>query len=121
MWSSRYGLAYLERSLFSLPRMVFTMDNDASRFIRTAKELFTWSAAREDLSHRIGVASKLLSISEADNAGLAATSRRIDDLFDNAGRFIDDGYMDGLTALSDKLREEIVAANVILDRLKVPE
>jgi hypothetical protein len=99
----------------------FAMDDNANRFIRVAKELFTWTAALGDLLHRIGEATRMSSISAADKLALIDSSKRISDLFNKAEQFIDDERTDDLIALSDQLRDEIVKANVILDRLKVPD
>jgi hypothetical protein len=96
--------------------------DDANRFIKIATELFTWGGALPALLRRIGEATKMPSISDADKMALAAASKRIADLFQQANKILDgDEKTDDLVGIADRLREEIVNANVVLDRLKVPD
>jgi hypothetical protein len=96
--------------------------DDANRFIKIAAELFTWGGALPALLRRIGEATEMPSIAVADKMALAAASKRIGDLFQQANKILDgDEKTDDLGGIADRLREEIVNANVALDRLKVPD
>jgi hypothetical protein len=61
------------------------------------------------------------SISDADKMALAATSKRIGDLFQKVEKALDAGNTNNLATIADELRDEVVKENVILDRLKVPD
>jgi hypothetical protein len=52
---------------------------------------------------------------------LANVTKRIGDLFEYANEILDSDELDKLTKITAQLREEVVRANVILDRLKVPD
>jgi hypothetical protein len=95
--------------------------NEANRFLIIANEVFTWGAALPALMRRIGEATKMPNIPDADKMALTSASKKIGDLFDKAGEAIDAGNNDDLAALADQLRDEVVKANIILDRLKVPD
>lgn len=95
--------------------------DDRNRFLKIASEIFTWGGALADLLRRIGEATRMPTISEDDKAVLIAASKRIGDLFQEANKALDGERTNDLTAIADQLREEIVKAKVILDRLKVPD
>jgi hypothetical protein len=95
--------------------------NEANRFLKIANEVFTWGAALPALMRRIGEATKMPNISDADKTALTNASKRIGDIFEKAGKAIDDGNNDDLAVLADQLRDEIVKANLTLDRLRVPD
>ena len=95
--------------------------DEASRFVKIAAEIFTWGSALPALLRRIGEATKTPSISDADKMMLAAISKRIGDLFRRVEKALDAGNTNNLATIADELRDEVVKANVILDRLKVPD
>jgi hypothetical protein len=96
--------------------------DDANRFIKIAAELFTWGGALPALLRRIGEATEMarsLTLTRwrlLPQANESATffSRQIKSL-------IVMKKTDDLVGITDRLREEIVNANVALDRLKVPD
>jgi hypothetical protein len=94
---------------------------DGERFLRIVKEMLTWGSASGDLFNRIGVAVRMPTTSESNKMDLANVSSRIGGLFYRAGEIMDGDDLDKLNALTDQLRHEVVSANVILDRLKVPD
>jgi hypothetical protein len=95
--------------------------NDANRFLKAATEYLMWSTALPTLYRRIGVATKMSTISDADKADLLAVNDRIKDLIQRAGKAVEAENADDLFAVANELRNEIVNANLILDRLKVPD
>jgi hypothetical protein len=95
--------------------------DEASRFVKIADEIFTWGGALPALLRRIGEATKMPGISDADKMALAATSKRIGDLFQKVEKALDAGNTNNLATIADELRDEVVKENVILDRLKVPD
>jgi hypothetical protein len=96
------------------------MDHQA-RFLKIVSEMFTWAGALPHLLNRIGTAMATATISLNDKAQLLLASRRIGDLFKEAGVLMEKGNLDELAAVTDQLREQIVKATLILDRLKVPD
>lgn len=95
--------------------------DEASRFVKIAAEIFIWGGALPALLGRIGEATNMPSISDDDKMMLAATSKHIGELFQKVERALDAGHTDNLATIAEELRDEVVKANVILDRLKVPD
>jgi hypothetical protein len=95
--------------------------DDQARFLEIVSEMFTWAGALPHLLNRIGAGLTMATISLNDKAQLLLASNRIGDLFKKAGEMMDKGNLDELSAITDQLREQIVKATLILDRLKVPD
>ncbi len=97
--------------------------DETSRRLQIASDLFGWVAGIPRLLVRIGEVSEMPSLTEAQKLDLDMMAKRITDLYarvsDMADAEEDDKVLyEKLIASTDRLREEIAIANVILDKLK---
>jgi hypothetical protein len=102
-----------------------TMD-ETTRRLQIGVEMMTWIVAMPDLLKRLGKAETMPSLSDSEKQNLREIAKRLTALFQKAGEMADADqsnkeFYKQLIAHTDRLREAIVEANVILDRLKVPD
>jgi hypothetical protein len=102
------------------------MDENNRRRLSIAKELVTWGIAMPVLLARIDEALKMPALSGKRKLDFEVMARRISTLFKTIGETPDDETADTtryeqLIANTDRLREQITAANAALEQVtKLP-
>jgi hypothetical protein len=100
--------------------------DETTRRLQIGVEMMTWIGAMPHLLKRLGEAERMPGLSNSEKQNLRDIAKRLTDLFEKAGEMADadqsnQEFFKQLIASTDELREAIVKANVILDRLKVPD
>jgi hypothetical protein len=93
------------------------MDESNRRRLSIARELMTWADALPRLLSKIDKVLKMSEVSEAQATEIASMTELVGSVFLGIREAVDSDDYDRLLASVERLREEILTANAILDRL----
>jgi hypothetical protein len=93
------------------------MDENQRRRLSIARELMTWSVALPSVLTKIDKVLKLPDVKETKVTEIESIAEIVGTVFLGIKEAVDADDDDRLIASVDRLREEIVTANLILDRL----
>ena len=96
------------------------MDENQRRRLSIAKELMMWGNAVPHVLAKIDKVLKLREVSETQASDIESIAEIVGTVFLGIREAVDSDDYDRLVAGVDRLREEIVTANAILDRLLKP-
>jgi hypothetical protein len=96
------------------------MDRNQRRRLSIARELMTWSVALPSVLTKIDQVLKLRDVKETQAAEIESIAELVGTVFLGISEAVDADDYDRLIVSVDRLREEIVTADAILDRLLKP-
>jgi hypothetical protein len=97
------------------------MDENQSRQLSVARELITWADALPRVLAKIDQVLKLPDITETQAKHIESMAEIVGTIFLGIRKAVDSDDYDRTIAGVDRLREEILTADTILDRLLKPE
>jgi hypothetical protein len=96
------------------------MDEERERRISIARELATWAGVIPRLLHKMDEILRLPHVSEDQALAIEQITNKIGILYRSLRQAHEKGEYQRMIASSDRLREEIQAANGALDQMLAP-